>query len=241
MSCPSCAGHVQFPDEGIGMSIDCPHCRASILLCRETQIPEPSLSTSAMFAEFQTTDGEIFGRFTKSPSGEYMLVWNDRWVLGRSEIGGPFYLFRGDQEICKGKIERPNDGLVANNGNFIFCDWLFTQELESVFYAFNLRGETIIKQKLDANLLSAGLSEDGIFAACQTCINKEAVADQTLFAFDLESGKMIWHTQPPFWPEVYEFDSQKLELTVRGVSPIYRSCVLSLVPPPPKKRKLRTN
>ena len=32
MSCPSCSGHVQFPAEGIGLTIDCPHCTQSFLL-----------------------------------------------------------------------------------------------------------------------------------------------------------------------------------------------------------------
>lgn len=32
ISCPACAGHVQFPEEGIGMTIDCPHCAQPLLL-----------------------------------------------------------------------------------------------------------------------------------------------------------------------------------------------------------------
>ena len=235
--CPACAGHVEFPEDGIGTVIDCPHCRASFLLCRQEPMPPEPQKIEDEFSELQTSDGKIFGKFTKSPNGEFMLLWKDEWASGRVDVKGSYYLFYNDREICKGRIERPDNGLVANNGNFIFCDCLFTQDLESVFYAFNVRGEAIIAQKLDANLFSASLSEDGSYAACQTCENKEAISDQTLFAFDLNSGKMIWHTRPPFWPETYEFNLQKLEMTVRGVSPIYRCCILSLIPPPPKKRK----
>ncbi len=32
MSCPACAGHVQFPEEGMGITIDCPHCGVPFLL-----------------------------------------------------------------------------------------------------------------------------------------------------------------------------------------------------------------
>ena len=244
MSCPACAGHVEFPDEGIGMTIDCPHCQASVLLRPEEALPEtppPELppKNEAKFSQFQTSDGEIFGQFSKSPNKDYTLVWSDRWICGQSKSGGPFYLFHNGKEICKGKIERPNDGSVANNGNFIFCDWLFSQELESIFYAFNYRGETIIKQKLDANLLNAALSDDGLYAACQTATNDDGYYSDTLLAFDLKSCKEIWHSAPPFRAENYTFDTQKLELAIRGTSPIYRSCILTLVPPPPKKRKAK--
>jgi outer membrane protein assembly factor BamB len=189
------------------------------------------------FAEFETSDGKNFARFVKSANGEFTLAWCDRWTQGGIQEKGPFYLFRLDREICKGTVERPNDGQVANNGTFIFCDWLFTSDLESVFYAFNSRGEIIIRQKLDANLHNAGLSTDGLFAACQTAVNEDGASSEMLLAFDLNAGKLIWHTKPPFWPEIYEFNSQAMELTIRGTSSIYRSCVLTLVPPPHKKRQ----
>ena len=32
MSCPACEGHVQFPENGIGVTIDCPHCAKQFLL-----------------------------------------------------------------------------------------------------------------------------------------------------------------------------------------------------------------
>ena len=32
MSCPGCGGHVQFPEEAIGLTVDCPHCNAPFLL-----------------------------------------------------------------------------------------------------------------------------------------------------------------------------------------------------------------
>jgi hypothetical protein len=31
-SCPACSGHVKFPEEGIGLTIDCPHCSQPFLL-----------------------------------------------------------------------------------------------------------------------------------------------------------------------------------------------------------------
>ena len=32
MSCPACEGHVQFPENGIGVTVDCPHCTKPFLL-----------------------------------------------------------------------------------------------------------------------------------------------------------------------------------------------------------------
>ena len=241
--CPACLGHVEFPEEGIGQSINCPHCeflfelrKPDLTPAKAGQFPRPEIE----FKSLSTSDGELFGRVFRSPNQIFMLLCKDEWITGAQNKCGSFYLFRAGQEIYKGKMERPNDGRIANNGNFILTDWIFpSDEPQSVFYAFNHEGRKLIEQKLDAAIYTSHISDDGNFAACQTCENNEAIAEQTLFAFDLNASKMLWHTQPPFWPEVYEFDSQKLELTIRGVSPIYKTCILSLVPPPPKKRKAR--
>lgn len=32
LSCPECKGHVKFPEDGIGLMINCPHCSQPMLL-----------------------------------------------------------------------------------------------------------------------------------------------------------------------------------------------------------------
>jgi hypothetical protein len=192
------------------------------IVAREDPSPDPLMET------FCTSDGQVFGRFTRSPSREFVLVWRDEWAAGRSRTKGTFYLFRGTKELCKGLLQRPNDGQVADNGSFVFCDWLFTGKLASTFCAFNQTGEMLIEKKFRANLFNAAISPDGIFAACQTAVNPASRHSEILTLFDLRSRTEVWHLSPPFWPETYEFNSPNLELTIRGNSPLYKSCVLSL-------------
>jgi len=177
---------------------------------------------------FTTSDGQVFGRYAVSPSNEFLLLWRDEWAAGQSKTKGPFYLFNGETELFKGHLLRPNDGQVANNGSFIFCDWLFTDKLASVFYAFSRAGEMLIEKKLRANLFNAAISPDGLFAVCQTASNPESRHGDMLTLFHLGSRSEVWHLLPPFRPEQYEFDVSQLQLTIRGKSPVYKSCVLSL-------------
>ncbi|MCX6897340.1 MAG: hypothetical protein NT105_01450 [Verrucomicrobia bacterium] len=233
--CPSCQGHFEFPKHGLGQTVECPHCRALITLLeqKEETITPPVLKKPDVTIDyFKTSDGEILGHCAKSPNRQFRLVWCDQWAAGHSRTKGPFYLFHGETEVCKGQLQRPNDGQVTDTGSFILCDWLFTQNLSSVFYAFNNRGEILIERKLRANLYNAAISPDGLFAACQTAVNKQSPQGDLLTLFDLASRKEIWHVHPPFWPEVYEFNSQTLELTIRGSSSVYRSCTFTMTPAP---------
>jgi hypothetical protein len=231
--CTNCHGHFEFPKSGLGEIVACPHCKTSTVLIATTEEPiaPPVVIKSELALDaFKTSDGEIFGHFIKSPSQEYLLVWSDQWAAGHPRTKGPFYLFHGKDEICKGQIQRPNDGQVADNGSFIFCDWLFTQNLSSVFYAFNRCGEVLVEKKLRANLYNAAISQDGLFAACQTAVNNDSRQGELLTLFDLTLRKEIWHINPPFCPEFYEFRTRALELIIRGCSPVYKACVLNMVP-----------
>jgi hypothetical protein len=234
-ACPQCQGHFEFPKTGIGMQVECPHCRQMItpapmnvlvqaVTCEKPE-PEP------LMKDFSTTDGKVFGRFARSPNREFLLIWRDEWAGGCSRTKGPFYLLRGGKELCKGLLKRPNDGHVADNGSFVLCDWLFTEKLASAFYAFNHDGEVLLEKKFRANLYNAAISPDGSFAACQTAINPASRHSELLTLFDLRSRTEVWHLSPPFWPETYEFNVPNLELTIRSGSPLHKSYVLNLSAP----------
>ena len=235
-NCPHCNGRIEFPKDAAGANTECPHCKVMITLIpeeREATVDSPLKSKSEIqMDEFSTSDGPIFGRFTRSPNGQFLLLWRDEWAGGRSRTKGPFYLFRGTSELCKGKLYRPNDGQVADNGSFVLCDWLFTKKLASAFYVFDCTGQILIEKKLRANLFNAAISQDGAYAACQTAVNPASRHSELLTLFDLRSRAEVWHLSPPFWPETYEFNVQRLELTICRSSPTYKSLVLSLRVPP---------
>ncbi len=234
--CPHCSGPFEFPKDATGAETECPHCSVTITLVpeeqKETSDSPPKSKPEIQMDHFSTSDGSVFARFTRSPNGEYLLLWRDEWAGGRSRTKGPFYLFRGTSELCKGNLSRPNGGQVADNGSFVFCDWLFTQKLASAFYAFDSTGQMLIEKKLRANLFNAAISKDGVFAACQTAVSPGSRHSEVLTLFDLRSRSELWHISPPFWPETYEFNTEKLELTICSNSTPFKSVVFSLSAPP---------
>ena len=99
---------------------------------------------------------DFFGSFSKSPNGEYLLAWRDADPTGRRggyrESGkGDFLLIHGGQVAAEGRMERPKQGQVADNGTFILSDWRFGDQLRSTIYAFNKSGKLLIKQDFGAN------------------------------------------------------------------------------------------
>jgi hypothetical protein len=177
---------------------------------------------------FDTSDGKIFCQSAKSANQGFTLIWRDEWPSGKIRTRGRYYLFEGQKELCKGQLQRPNDGHVADNGSFILVDWLFTEELMSVFYAFNRDGEKLIERKFRANLYNGAIAVDGDYAACQTAVNRNSRHSEILTLFDLVQRTEVWHIQPPFWPDDYEFNVCGGELVIRSSRGTYKSCVLRI-------------
>lgn len=116
--------------------------------------------------------------------------------------------------IAHGRAERPNDGKVADNGTFIFGDWMFGHGLNGTFYAFDKSGRCIVKHYFTTNLLNNGLSEDGLYAACQLA-NSETDDAGALAFFDLSAGCIKWKITPETgWTPAYKFAVDKRILTL---------------------------
>ena len=146
---------------------------------------------SKEYMEIQSLD--FYGRLSRSTNGRFLLAWRDAWVAGRKGWG-QYFLVDADRLVASGKLQRPNDGKVSNNGNFILNDWMLLKPgtLGGTFYAFAPTGEALIRKRFRANLhWSNGISPDGRFAFCSTCTsNCESVSDKT-FVFDIEAKTML--------------------------------------------------
>jgi hypothetical protein len=152
---------------------------------------------------------DFFGVYRRSPNGRFRVAWRD----GHGERGGArdageghYVLIDGDQIVAQGRMQRPNDGKIADNGNFILNDWRFTAELSGTFWAFKADGSPILSQPFGANLFNNGLSADGTFAACHTC-NSGSESDSAVLAiFDLTRGEELTRFRAESgWPNNYEF------------------------------------
>jgi hypothetical protein len=203
--CPYCGTILQATSKQAG--ITCRGCLKRILI-RENR-----------FIKCQG-DGEHrmnqhgYAQRIQSLNGVYILAWSDdETTLTRTgkyrQQKGDYALFENGDLILSGKLQRPNDGKVANNGNFIFNDWMFQTHEKGTFYAIDRDGGTLIRKQFKANLFRNELSFDGKFAVCQTA-NSDNDDGATLTFFDLKARKILWQCHPPDWgTDSYEFDTDK--------------------------------
>ena len=88
------------------------------------------------FATFHFSDSfvdirkyDMFGQFARSPNGRYLLVWRDSSNELTNDnsrtVKGRYMLFDGELALCDARMERPNDGKVADTGVFILNDWRY--------------------------------------------------------------------------------------------------------------------
>ncbi len=166
-------------------------------------------------------EGSDFVSFngSKSPNGKFLVACMDA-IPGRGgarQSGhGTFVLAEdGNLRLEKKLLERPNESAVANNGNFIINDWLFSDDLAGTFYAFNKDGQQLIRHSFKANLYDNAISDDGTFAICSCAGAKHE--DGTNFAFfDLSQAQCLWQKKLPTGPFVksYHINTQNQIVTL---------------------------
>lgn len=182
--------------------------------------PQPTASSRARLDIDEFSHGlvsiaslDFIGHSSVSPNGRYRLIWADRHPDGtrggyREEGHGTWALLESDRIILDGRLERLQDGHVADNGNFVLSDWMFGSDLNGRFVGFRADGTKICERKFSANLGKSAVSEDGCFAICHT-YNAPGSSDSCrYFLFDLEKGEEIasWEQQTG-WADGYEFDT----------------------------------
>jgi len=151
----------------------------------------------------------FLGRFSESPSKEYVLSW----MSGGYESGQPYnaryVLVSKEQIILTGEFERIGTGGIADNGNFVISSFTSDNKPKATFHGFNKEVEKLLRQTVRARLYNNGISPDGNFACCQTCHSDNNDAN-SLFFFDLSEKKLLWKGSPVGGqPDSYEFDTEK--------------------------------
>lgn len=155
---------------------------------------------------------DFVGHQARSPNRRFRLIWADRTPDGlrggnRESGHGSWSLLLDDRIVSSGKLERPQEGKVADNGTFILHDWMFGHGLHGRFVACDSHGQTLIAQQFSANLMSNGLSPDGRYAICQTANAPGSDDSCRYMLFDLEAGREIarWEVETG-WAEGYKWD-----------------------------------
>lgn len=156
---------------------------------------------------------DFFGLYAISASGRWALGWRDADTSAgrgghRSKGNGSYLLYdiESDQIATTGKLERPNQGAVADNGTFILQDWHFGDALQGTFIAFAADGSILHKRQFQANLYNGALSTDGSWAVCQTANNPDHSDSNRLTAFDLRQSSEVFSISPQTgWADGYDF------------------------------------
>ena len=164
----------------------------------------------------------FFGQFKRSRSGEWVICWSDSDEQnhrgGHQDSGhGRYVLYNANKNTvaAQGRVERPNSGNVADNGNFSIEDWHFGNELSGTFYVFSSDGHNLIKKKFQANLYNSAISDSGRFAVCQTANAPTGDDGNKLTAFDVEGNLELFSVYPPTgWADTYTFVENVLHFGV---------------------------
>lgn len=183
--------------------------------------PESALPETLAFEDrfFTLEKPHWFGPCSRSPNRRWLISWRDADIGGsrggsRSSGRGAYLLYDTEAKrvVLEGRLERPNDGHVADNGTFVLEDWLFSDELSGIFCAFTSQGQVLLERRLTANLASSAISRNGKYGVCQTC-NSSTEDGSSLFLFDLQSGDELFHVEPAAgWAMNYTIDESGAEV-----------------------------
>ncbi|MFL1455563.1 tetratricopeptide repeat protein [Marinobacter sp. GN3S48] len=189
------------------------------------------VSFSGNFSRISSID--FFGQFKESPSGEWIVGWSDSdpggRIGGHRDSGHGKYILYNTAEkklVLQGRLERPNSADIANNGSFSIEDWHFGSELSGTFYVFSCSGDELVKKKLSANILNSAVSNNGLFAVCQTANAPSGGDGNLLVGFNVKSRYEAFSINPPTgWAEAYKFDEEnsRFGVVLRGVGTFFYS------------------
>lgn len=153
-----------------------------------------------------------------------MLSWIDATPDGRrgghrEEGEGRYVLLdvKYNAVVVDGRMPRPNNGVVADNGTFCLEGWHFGSTLSGTFHVFTAQGLPIITKVLTANILQSGISRNGLLAYCLTG-NSPTEDGRKLVLFNLKERMELFAMTPQRAFERIGFDeaSSQLVVTVAG-------------------------
>ncbi|HEX7320326.1 MAG TPA: hypothetical protein VF399_08215 [bacterium] len=179
----------------------------------------PNVKLSFM-GDFVTIDNINFiGQFSYSKNKQYMIAWADANLNGdmighRDSGNGRIVILQNDKILLiDDKIQRPNDCKISNSGIYIVNDWLFTSDLQGIFYVKDIKGNIVFSYRLHANLLNNGIDSNGNF--CVFCsLDSDHEDGDKLFIINIKDASII----NKFRPQVSRADSYEINSKEKTVS-----------------------
>lgn len=168
-------------------------------------------------SEFSFVLGDYMGVYSTSPNGRWLVSWSDsdpaqRERGGARESGEGVYLLydkSAQRVVVRGRMPRPNAGLVANNGTFCLEDRDFGSVLSGTLRVFASNGQSLAQVPVTANIVKSALSENGAYALIHTA---QSPTDDgvKLILIDLLAGEPLYRVTPNAgWADRYEIDEEQ--------------------------------
>jgi tetratricopeptide (TPR) repeat protein len=166
---------------------------------------------------------DFHGLFSKSKSNKWIIGWNDSDEThsrgGHRKSGhGRFVLYDAETDliVTQGdKLERPNNGAIADNGTFSLEDCHFGNDLSGTLYVFSRNGDVLFERKFTANIHKSGMSINGLYAACATACSSTDDGSK-LYFFDIANKKEIFCINLTLSVSTFEFVEEKCHLIVNN-------------------------
>ena len=136
--------------------------------------------------------------FSRSKNDNFILASRPEYTTGyrtRNEfttilVHALVAFIKKDELFLISDLWHPNNGKVAENGNFIIYDSEYF-DYYGTFYAFNSEAKVLIKREFNSNLGNNGISENGRYAIQETNYGKSE-DENKIFFFDLYNKKLLW-------------------------------------------------
>ncbi|PWU03761.1 MAG: hypothetical protein C5B52_02865 [Bacteroidetes bacterium] len=162
---------------------------------------------------------KIFCPYSKSQGGKYHLAYCDgdpeNGVFGFRQSGEGYYFLIEDLHVIReGRLQRPNDGQVSDNGTFIVSDWLFGEELKSRAYCFDKNGDLILDETFYANMLCSSISNNGRYAIFHT-LGSDSEDSNSIFIYDLSDCSLVLKKKCDYpRPNSYSIDEIEMKILI---------------------------
>jgi len=163
-----------------------------------------------------------FGAVRSSPSGQWMISWNESGYVVRDGIptrpNGSWLLYEPQSKrvVKKGVMTCLSNGAVADNGTFVLVDMTLSNALQCTFYAFDAQGSCLMKRRLNALIMTTAISNQGRYALCMTA-SSPSDDGNSMFLFELATGAPVFSTTPATgWNDIYTIDDARGDVVVHS-------------------------
>jgi hypothetical protein len=121
----------------------------------------------------------------------------------------------GDRIVVRGRMERPNDGHIADTGRFALTDWHFGSQRASTFTVTEPDGSIRLQRHYPVNAGSSCLSPDGRVAALALLSNPaEPDLSNQLIMFDVDRDAELWRVRLPIAWRTMRIDPDRAALVL---------------------------